>query len=805
MTAVIPDAQLQPATVSKTLEEANRFYSQGDFQSSATLLEDLVGTYPDCAAAWVLLGRLALTVPDIEAALDFFGQARVLCPDDPAAWAWQGDAQRRGGMRDEALVSLQRARELAPEDLIVACKLANCYVDAGELLKARELLSETLSRFPCVPELYLLRGLIFRQMRNNDEAEADLRLCLSLAADTPAALAALADISRERQLLDVAADYLARAIALAPDDVAVLRAQGDLFLMHKEWAEATRCYDKVLEQSPDDLFVSLNRAAALVEMGDALRAVDALEACLAVGASEQWVYEMLGLVFAQRGDWSVALESLEKGIEQDPTSVNTWNILIVAYNKLGMMEKAGEAARKALEINPDHIGALSNMAGWYLDQGRHEEGVATFRRVLEADPRNAVGYAGLMFCSLFASTVKAKDILETGRKFDRDVCLPLRKTYDFSQRNKSQDRVLRIGWVSSDLRAHPVGAFVGPFFPYLDPLQVETYVYDNWPREDEVTAMIKPSATVWRQVRGMGDNAMAECIRADEIDILVDLNGHTAGHRLGVFARKPAPVQVEWLGFPGTSGMATMDYVFVPNDDYLLQAEWASEKPWPLPNAYGVRSHIPDVKVRDDLPLDDNGYFTFACMNRYSKVSAAALDLWAEILLRTENSKLLLIGRGGSEEQTLTNLRDRFAKKGVAADRLVILGSLPVLEYFDAYNRADVCLDPFPFNGGTTGFDSIWMGVPFVTLRGDALHSRAGSNILKYVGLSDLVADTQNEYVEKAVALTRDLSLLRGYRANLRQRMQDSPLMDCEGFARGLENAFRGMWKNWCINGDGVK
>jgi len=209
--------------------------------------------------------------------------------------------------------------------------------------------------------------------------------------------------------------------------------------------------------------------------------------------------------------------------------------------------------------------------------------------------------------------------------------------------------------------------------------------------------------------------------------------------------------------------------------------------------------------VRDDLPLDDNGYFTFACMNRYSKVSAAALDLWAEILLRTENSKLLLIGRGGSEEQTLTNLRDRFAKKGVAADRLVILGSLPVLEYFDAYNRADVCLDPFPFNGGTTGFDSIWMGVPFVTLRGDALHSRAGSNILKYVGLSDLVADTQSEYVEKAVALTRDLSLLRGYRANLRQRMQDSPLMDCEGFARGLENAFRGMWKNWCINGDGVK
>lgn len=801
----IDPVQLQIHSVVPSLDEARLLYGQGRLQEAAMILEALIEVSPDCVPAWVLLGRLALTVPDVPAALDFFGQALLQQPENAEALAWLGDAQRRGGMVEEAQASLQRALALAPDDLIVSCKLANSYVDSGELFKAKELLTSVLQHFSAVPELYLLRGLTCRQMGIDQEAEADLRLCLGLAPETASALAALADICREQQKLDEAAVYVERAVRLAPDDVAVLRAQGGLCLDRKDWKEAAYFYGKVLACSPDDVIVSLNRAAALVEMGDALGAIDQLEACLAVGASEQWVYEMTGLIFAHRGQWQVAVESLEKAVEKEPKNANAWNTLIVVYNKLGLMEKAEQAARKALEINPAHLSALINLAGWYIDLGRHDEGVAAFQRALAADPAHAVAYSGLMFGMLFSSRAKGQDLLEMGQRFDRQVARLLHKAYSFAERNRAHDRVLRIGWVSSDLRAHPVGAFISPFFPHLDRSQVETYVYDNWPTEDNVTAMIKLSATVWRNVRGLGDNALAECIRADEIDILVDLNGHTAGHRLGVFARKPAPIQVEWLGFPGTSGMSAMDYVLVPDDDFLLHTEWCSEKPWALPNCYGVRGNIPEVAVREGLPIDENGFFTFACMNRYSKVSTAALDLWADILQKTENSRLLLIGRGGSDEQTLIDLRSRFSAKGIDAERLVILDSLPVLEYFATYNRADVCLDPFPFNGGTTGFDSIWMGVPFVTLRGDALHSRAGSNILKYVGLSDLIAETEAEYVEKAVALSRDLPALRRYRAGLRPRMQDSPLLDCAGFARGVEEAFRKMWKIWCLNEDAVK
>ena len=808
MTHDIDPFQLPMLSVSDRLDEARAFFSDGRLQEAAALLEAIVESNrgsPDSAPAWLLLGRLALTIPDVFAALDFFEQAGILLPDDPEVLLWLGDAQRQGGMIDAAQTSLRRALSLSPDDLIVACKLANSYVDSGALFEARELLSNALLRFPAVPELYLLRGLTYRQMGSTPEAEADLRLCLGLAPETAVALATLGDIYWEQQKFDEAAVLVEKAAELAPEDVAVLRAQGNLCLVRKDWKAAAAFYQKVLSCSPDDVVVALNRAAALVEMGDALGAIDALEACLSVGASEQWVYEMTGLIFAHRGQWQVAVDSLEMAIEKEPKNINAWNTLIVAYNKLGLMEKAELAAKKALEINPRNVSVLINLAGCYIDLGRHDEGVATFQRALEVDAKNTSVYAGLMFGMLFSSQPTGRDLLAMGRRFEQHVAAPLYKAYQFSLRNKEVDRVLRIGWVSSDLRAHPVGAFVAPFFPELDRQKVETWVYDNWPTEDAVTETIKPFATTWRSVRGLGDSALAECIRADEIDILVDLNGHTAGHRLGVFARKPAPIQVEWLGFPGTSGMSAIDYVFVPNDDYLLQAEWSSEKPWALPNCYGVRGNIPEVAVRERLPFDDNGYFTFACMNRYSKVSTAALDLWAGILQKTGNSKLLLIGRGGSDEQTLAELRSRFSAKGIESDRLVILNSLPVLEYFDTYNRADVCLDPFPFNGGTTGFDSIWMGVPFVTLRGDALHSRAGSNILKYVGLSDLIAETEAEYVEKAVALFHDLPALRRHRAGLRQRMQESPLLDCAGFARGLEDAFRKMWEQWCSNKDGMK
>lgn len=783
------------------LNEGRRLYAEQRYEESASVLQELVGVEPRYAAAWFELGRLALVIPDLSAARDFLGEAVAHDPGSVGALSLLGEVLRRDGLGQEAQECLQQAMALAPDDLLVACRLANCYVDSGELIKANELLSGLLARYPSVGELYLLRGLVLYQLRHDAQAEADLRLCIGLVPNSEQALAILGDIYRDRELYEQAADFVSRAYRLAPDDIHVLRARGYLSLALRDWVTAADTLAEVLRQEPNDVIAALNRVAALIESGNALAAIDALEYALRVGASEPWVHEMLGAMFAQRGDWKVAVENLEASVAREPSNATGWNILIVAYSKLGAMEKAEMAAQKILEINPHHVNALINLGGLKIDLGFHDEGIKLFRRALVEAPASAGAYSGLLFGMLFSSEVLAKDIQEAAREGDERVWRPLLRNYLFDERNRDRGRVLKIGWVSSDLRGHAVGAFIGPFVEFLDKEQFQHYVYDNWSIEDSVTAIIKPFATHWRNILGLGDNAAAELIYSDEIDILVDLNGYTAGHRLGVFARKPAPIQIEWLGYPGTTGMSAIDYILVPNDEFLARGGWCTEKPWPLKDCYGVRSGIPDVPVRETLPCDESGRFTFACMNRFSKVSTRALDLWGSLLLQVPDSRLLLIGRGGADEQTVKALRMRFLEKGVAADRLVILESKPAREYLDTYNQVDLCLDPFPFNGGTTGFDSIWMGVPYVTLRGDSLHSRAGSNILKYVGLAELIADNESEYVAKAVAMASDRDALRRHRSHLRERMVTSPLMDTSGFAKGIEVALRGMWRVWCEQG----
>lgn len=799
----LPEASVSADWLAEQLREGQRLYVEQRYEESATVLQTVVEIAPGYAPAWLELGRLALTIPDLSAARDFLSEAVTHDPENVVALSLLGDVLSRGGAWQEAQACLQQALAVAPDDLLLACRLANSYVGSGELFKAKEMLSGLLDRYPSVGDLYLLRGLVLYQLRHESEAEADLRLCLGLAPNNAQALAALGDIYRDRELYEVAADFIAHAYRLAPDDIHVARARAYLSLALRDWVTAADILAEVMRQAPHDVVAALNRVAALIESGNAVAAIDALEDALCVGASEPWVHEMLGAMFAQRGDWKVAVENLEASVAREPTSITGWNILIVAYSKLGAMEKAEAAAKKILEIDPHHVNALINLGGLKVDLGFHDEGIQLFRRALSQAPTSAAAYSGLLFGMLFSSEVGVRDLLEAATKGDEQVWRPSLRNYSFTDRNRDSDRPLKIGWVSSDLRGHAVGAFIGPFVPFLNKELFQHYVYDNWPVEDSVTAMIKPFATHWRNILGLGDNAAAELIRSDEIDILVDLNGYTAGHRLGIFARKPAPIQVEWLGYPATTGMSAMDYILVPNDEFLAKGGWCSEKPWPLKDCYGVRGGIPDVPVRETLPCDESGLFTFACMNRFSKVSARALDLWGNLLQQVPNSRLLLIGRGGADEQTVSGLRRRFLEKGIAADRLEILESKPPREYLDTYNRVDLCLDPFPFNGGTTGFDSIWMGVPYVTLRGDSLHSRAGSNILKYVGLADLVADSEEAYVAKAAALAVDRDLLRRCRSGLRERMLASPLMDTKGFAKGLEDALRGMWRVWCEHGRG--
>jgi predicted O-linked N-acetylglucosamine transferase (SPINDLY family) len=373
---------------------------------------------------------------------------------------------------------------------------------------------------------------------------------------------------------------------------------------------------------------------------------------------------------------------------------------------------------------------------------------------------------------------------------------PLARFIKPHENDPSPDRKLKIGYVSPDFRAHVVGWNLLPLLRGHDRERFEIFCYADVRRPDEFTEKLRSHADQWRSLVDVGDEQAAELIRRDQIDILVDLTVHTANHRLLVFAHKPSPVQVTYLGYCGGTGMETMDYRL--SDPYLdppgAELNYV-ERTVRLPGCYWCYEPGGVAPEVSPLPAPSAGHVTFACLNKFSKVSAPAMDLWAEVLRRVPGSRLIIHATPGNY---LRKVLGRFAGAGVSPDRLEFVGWQNWRAYMETYGRIDISLDPFPFGGGITTFDSLWMGVPVVTLSGRTAVGRGAHSILANVGLPELVATTGEEYVRIGVELAGDLPRLTTLRAGLRSRMESSPLMDGRRFAGNVEAAYREMWRGWC-------
>ena len=771
----------------------------GDYDKAGQLLEIVVSAQPENHRAWYGLGEIAARVGDAESAHAFYEHAAGLSPDTASYRQRLGESFCRLGAVAEGVAQLERAAALAPRDSAIACALSGAYVAADDWAGARRVLDKVLAGKDLLAAHYCLRGMALQHLGELDAALADFKQAARMDTGYADAWLSLADLYRVRGEIDKAVPCAQQALALAPDSANVALACGDIELSQGNSRRAADHFQRATGLGIDTPHVWAKLGIALVQCGDTIPAIDAMEKAHELGVSDDWIFEHMGLLFTTRGQLDVARENLEMAVARQPENLNAWNTLIVVYTKLGLSEKARQAAETILAIDPRHVNALLNLGSWFSDQARNVEALAEYRKALAVNPRSATAYVNSLWVLVHSSESTAADVLQLAREFDAHLCRQYLRTDDFPGRDRRPDRKLRIGWLTSDFRTHPVAAFVLPFLDKLDPEQVESVVYYNSPAADEVTQRCRAAVGVWREVVSIGDEALAKLIEGDAIDILVDLNGNTEGNRLLAVARKPAPIVVTWLGFPGTSGMSAIDYIIVPPDPVLEAGAWCSETPWPLPDCYGVRTGIPDVPILPGLPCERTGRpFTFGCLNNFRKASQETIRLWAEILARAPDSRLLVVARGGRDGTLIAYIHEQFARHGVRPERLEILGIQPQLAYFESYNDIDLGLDPFPFNGGTTGYDSIWMGVPYVTLPGDMLVSRMGKAILENVGLGELVAADKDDYVSRAVALSRDRERLKTLRAGLRERMLASPLMDAPRMARHLEQAFRAMWRRWC-------
>jgi predicted O-linked N-acetylglucosamine transferase (SPINDLY family) len=357
---------------------------------------------------------------------------------------------------------------------------------------------------------------------------------------------------------------------------------------------------------------------------------------------------------------------------------------------------------------------------------------------------------------------------------------------------------LRIGYVSADFRRHSVGHFLLPLLEHHDRQFGEVFCYCNLHVRDDFTERMKRNCGHWRNIFGLSDQEAASLVRSDAIDVLVDLSGHTAGNRLKLFALKPAPVQVTYLGYPNTTGMTALDYRLTDAlaDPPGMNDELNVEKLWRLPGCawcYDPAEKGPDIQPRE------NGPITFGCFNAFAKINELLVAIWAKLLERVPGSRLLVKSAGAGAVSAKGRLLEQFAKHGITGERIELLGWIAdSMGHLNLYGRVDVALDCYPYHGTTTTCEALWMGVPVVSLAGRTHVSRVGVSLLGNVGVPELIAQTPPQYVQIATELGGDLPRLRELRRTLRGRMKQSPLMDAPRFARNIESAYRQMWRNWC-------
>ncbi len=594
---------------------------------------------------------------------------------------------------------------------------------------------------------------------------------------------------------------LRRASELSPGDAEAHNNLGTFLSGQGATAAASECYRRALELDPNHADAQYNLGNILFGQG----AFDAARVCyvraLEIRPNHAETHNNLGSVLKAQGHADAAEASFNRALQIRPGYAEACNNLGGILMDRGELNAAETRFRRALEIMPGYADAHNNLGCVLKNQGRLDVALASFRRAVDSRAGCARDFSNMLLTKQYAEGYSEAESLVEHLAYAQRFEAPLRSSWRAHTNLDKADRRLRIGYVSADLRAHAVAYFIEPLLAHHDHEQVDVYCYYNHATADEVTQRLKGLAGHWRDIAGQPDEDVAELIRRDGIDILVDLAGHSAGNRLLVFARKPAPVQATWLGYLCTTGLASMDYRITDGsaDPVGRGEQYYSETLVRLPDTFVCYRPSEDSPAVSALPMATNGCVTFGSFNNLAKITPAVLALWAKILLAVPRSRLMLKTISLADTATRQRVVADFAAHGIAGDRLVLaVHDAERFEHMNRYNQLDIGLDPFPCNGGTTSFDAMWMGVPVVSLAGDRFISRMGVSMLVSLGLAELVAQTEAEYVDLAVRLARDRERLAELRKGLRERMRTSPLTDAEGFARNLEKAYREMWIHWC-------
>jgi predicted O-linked N-acetylglucosamine transferase (SPINDLY family) len=513
-----------------------------------------------------------------------------------------------------------------------------------------------------------------------------------------------------------------------------------------------------------------------------------------------WFY--LGRTCLDLRDKLSAGQALVRATRLKPDDAQTLYQLAMYHKGNCHMSAAERLLRKAVEFDSRSHHYSNYLAGVLKKLGRADEAVDWYLQALALSDQDEAYYSNYLMNFLCTTSHTPEQVCREHLRWAEKCCRAAGEPWCQFENEPNPERRLRIGYVSSDFYSHPVAFFIEPLLTLHDQYEVDVYIFSNVEKEDYITEQFRQRPCTWRQVRGVNNMDVCRMIREDRIDILVDLGGHTRSNRLPIFAKKPAPVQVTWLGYANTTGLPTMDYRITDAvaDPPGMTESQHSEQLYRLPGSF-ICYHPPlDSSELSPLPLLERGAITFVAYNNFAKLNSPLLDLWCRVLRMLPDSRLALKDRAlANDPEFRLEMLDLFAQRGITAERLIIRDRTETVHaHLEALAEGDIALDSHPYSGTTTTCESLWMGVPVITLAGRTHASRVSASLLTSVGVPELIAENDDDYVTIAVALARDMERLQHYRRNLREMMLNSSLMDLQGFARKMENAYRQMWRKWC-------
>lgn len=803
------------------LEEGIQLHRSGNLAVAATVYEQVLEDVPEQPDALHLMGVVRHQSGDHEGAIDLIKRSIKQKPKNADAYSNLGAAETAVGDLDAAAKSFKRAIKLNPGFVDAHANLAAIAVRRGADEEAIRSFRKAQSLSPQEPRFMMRLAELYLKHDQYNDAVTWFERYLSVAVDDADAHNNLAYALDSLYRLDEAEVHYRRAAELKPDMPEIANNWASVLRRLGKAEEAEEQYQRAMEMKPEQWEDLANYAGALFNGGAAEKALALFETLTLERPDDGGVFHDFGNALMQTGRFQDSEIALRRALKLCPEQ----DAIRITFAHSLLRNKKNEEAVQTLQAipsdSPHYLAACLDLCLVYAGSDQLKEANKVARKASRhrdfqpsmfikpyAVYRTACAFDDIEALPASLDAVEDRDLsswvglfvdllpfIDTPEKTDDLVALH-RRWSDMTVRSAAADGFdgasavarsgpIRLGIVSSDLNKHSVARFVLPLLENCDLGQFEIYAYSpDEDADDEIQQRIRAVTKEFRIIGNQAFRDIAQTIHDDAIDILFELNGFTAESRLNVMAYRPAPVQIYWLGYPGTTGMSTMDYVLLDRFNVPKNTDWLTEQPLLMPGSWVCYDSFEQVAVSAEPPMVRNGVPTFGTLNNPYKFTRQGVDLWAEVMRQVPDSRFLSVHPEHKAPLVAANLTKEFRKHGIAADRLSFVNNRDsTLSHFAYYDEIDISLDTLPLTGGTTTADALWCGVPVVSLVGPSMHQRMSYSLLSNVGAADLCAETPDDYVAIAVQLAGDVDRLRDFRRNLQQRMRTSPVGDAKAFA----------------------